>query len=571
MPTLEWIGKAAVVNHHRDVPFRLLKENKALTVGGSNSGNVLVQGDNLIALKALLPYYAGKVKCIYIDPPYNTGNEKWAYNDNVNSLEIKEWLGKVVGKEGDDLSRHDKWLCMMYPRLRLLKEFLQQDGVILISIDDNELASLKLLIAELFGEGNVLATLVWEKGKKGDSKFFSVTHEYIVVVAKNKSTLVKNDIKWRKRKEGIEKALDYYQSLRNQGLDHETIHKEMMKWYRSLPKGDPSKNHKHYKWSDDRGLYFAADFSGPDDGRDSRPRYDILHPVTGKPCRIPSTGWRWDPETTIQALNENPQRIHFGKDEKTIPCRKSYLFEIDEEPFTSVFYKDGRAATIAVENILGPGAFPFPKDVDVLVDLIGMICEKGDIILDSFAGSGTTAEVVLRLNHSDSGKRKFVLIELERDICREKTKKRIQSIISGYSIEGKKGNTIQVPGLGGGFTYYELGDTILNEDGFLNPDIMVQDLARFVFYLATESPMSEWREDTPFLGSSNGIGVYLMHPSIQQGQGDDVSVLTKESLEGLPPFDGPRIIYADSCLLTDEQLRKLQITFKQIPYSLEVS
>jgi adenine specific DNA methylase Mod len=161
MPSLDWIGKKAVVNHHKQVPFHLLRQNMELSAGDPDSKNLLVQGDNLVALKALLPYYAGQVKCIYIDPPYNTGNESWVYNDNVNSPEMREWLGKAVGKEAEDLSRHDKWLCMMYPRLVLLKEFLREDGVIFISIDDNELANLTVLLNEIFGVGNLLATLVW--------------------------------------------------------------------------------------------------------------------------------------------------------------------------------------------------------------------------------------------------------------------------------------------------------------------------------------------------------------------------------------------------------------------------
>src|SRR6266851_7703532 len=151
MPTLDWIGKKAVVNHHREVPYRLLHCNKGHSAGDADAGNLLVQGDNLLALKALLPYYAGKVKCIYIDPPYNTGNENWVYNDNVNSPEIRHWLGETVGKEAEDLSRHDKWLCMLYPRLRVLREFLADDGVILISIDDFESASCKQILCEIFG------------------------------------------------------------------------------------------------------------------------------------------------------------------------------------------------------------------------------------------------------------------------------------------------------------------------------------------------------------------------------------------------------------------------------------
>ncbi len=168
MPTLNWIGKEAVVKHHKNVPFRLLEPVHDLSCGPTDTGNLIVQGDNLHALKALLPRYAGQVKCIYIDPPYNTGNEGWVYNDNVNSPEIRRWLGEVVGKEGETLDRHDRWLSMMYPRLVLLKQFLREDGAIFVSIDDNEVGNLQALMREIFGTSNEVATVVWEKGKKGD-------------------------------------------------------------------------------------------------------------------------------------------------------------------------------------------------------------------------------------------------------------------------------------------------------------------------------------------------------------------------------------------------------------------
>ena len=264
MPTLNWIGKEAVVKHHKDVPFRLLEPVPELSCGpvqgdDKNSGNLIVQGDNLHALKSLLPRYAGQVKCIYIDPPYNTGNEGWVYNDNVNSLEIRKWLGEVVGKEGETLDRHDRWLSMMYPRLVLLRQFLREDGAIFVSIDDNEVGNLQALMREVFAASNEVATIVWEKGKKGDSKLVSVTHEYIVAFARNKALLKERKVRWRRKKPGIDAILEHYESLRKKhGDDHTAIRKEMMAWYRALPKGDPRKGHKHYNWSDKRGLYFAA-------------------------------------------------------------------------------------------------------------------------------------------------------------------------------------------------------------------------------------------------------------------------------------------------------------------------
>ena len=251
MPTLNWIGKEAVVKHHKEVPFRLLEPVPELSCPnpqtGADSGNLIVQGDNLHALKALLPRYAGQVKCIYIDPPYNTGNEGWVYNDNVNSPEIRRWLGEVVGKEGETLDRHDRWLSMMYPRLVLLKQFLRDDGAIFVSIDDNEVGNLQALMREVFGSSNEVATIVWEKGKKGDSKLVSVTHEYIVAFALNKALLKERKVKWRRKKPGVDEVLEYYDSLRHKhGDDHAKIRKEMMAWYRAMPKTDPRKAHKHY-------------------------------------------------------------------------------------------------------------------------------------------------------------------------------------------------------------------------------------------------------------------------------------------------------------------------------------
>ena len=565
MPTLDWIGKNAVVGHHKEVPYRLIKCDKDFSAGEAGEGNLLVEGDNLHALKALLPYYGGKVKCIYIDPPYNTGNEGWIYNDNVNSPEIKKWLGQVVGREAEDLSRHDKWLCMMYPRLVLLRLFLQEDGVAFISIDDNELTNLRLITEEIFGAGNVLATVVWEKGKKGDAKFFSVNHEYILAVARSKAKLIELNTKWRRRKAGADKVLTHYAELRKKhGSNHDLIREIIMKWYRALPADDPAKAHKHYNWSDDRGLYFAADFAGPDDGRENRPRYDIFHPVTNRPVKKPSTGWRWEEARTIQALAENPPRIHFGPDEKTIPCRKSYLFEIDSEPFPSVFYKDGRAATLEVESILGKGAFEFPKDTEIIAELISMVTNQDDLILDSFGGSGTTGHAVLRQNVADNGKRRFILVELDVTTCREKTAARLNKVISGY------GDT---PGLGGGFRYCTLAEPLFDERGQINSSVKFSDLAHHVFFTETGEPMPK-RPDkrTPLLGVHNGRAIYLLFNGIlgdKQPQGGNV--LTNDVLKILPPHAGARVIYGTACRLSANRLKREGVTFRQIPYEIKTT
>jgi adenine-specific DNA-methyltransferase len=570
MPTLNWIGKEAVVKHHKEVPFRLLEPVRDLSCGDSGSGNLIVQGDNLHALKALLPRYAGQVKCVYIDPPYNTGNEGWVYNDNVNSPEIRKWLGEVVGKEGETLDRHDRWLCMMYPRLVLLKQFLREDGAIFVSIDDNEVGSLQALMREVFGPANEVATIVWEKGKKGDSKLVSVTHEYIVAFARNKALLKERKVRWRRRKPGIDAVLEHYQNLRKKHSDdHNALRKEMMAWYRGLPKDDPRRTHKHYNCSDNRGLYFPDNFHGPDDGRENRPRYPILHPVTQQPCAMPSTGWRWEEETTKAALAEDPPRIHFGKDHTTIPNRKSYLFEIDEEPMMSVFYKDGRAATLEVESMLGAGAFPFPKDSEVISDLVGMVVEPGDLVLDSFGGSGTTAHAVLRLNQHLKDPVRFILIELNDDVAQNKTRERVRKAVDGYTpLAGKK--RVPVEGLGGGFQFCRLSAVPLFEaEGQIRRDVTFAQLAEFVWFAETGTGYTG-QADSPLLGVHEGRAIYLLYNGILKDRSAaGGNVLSGPVFDVLPKFAGPKVIYAAANRMGGRAARE-GITFKQTPYALEV-
>ena len=575
MPVLDWIGKKAVVNHHREVPYRLLHCDRAKSVGDPDAGNLLVQGDNLDALKALLPYYAGTVKCVYIDPPYNTGNENWVYNDNVDSPEIRSWLGHAVGKEAEDLSRHDKWLCMMYPRLRLLKEFLTEDGCIVASIDENELSSLTFLLDEIFGRQNRAGTLVWQKGKKGDAKLIPIVHEYIVVYAKSKSVLIANDVKWRRRKPGADEVLEYYQQMRSEaGDDHVAIRKSMMAWFRSLSKDDPRKAHKHYNWSDDRGLYFPDNFAGPDDGRENRPRYDIIHPITGKCCAKPSTGWRWDEDTTKQALLETPPRVHFGKDETTIPCRKSYLYEIDREPLQSVFYKDGRAGTLEVEGMLGKGAFQFPKDTDVLSEIMGVLTGPNDIILDSFAGSGSTGHAVLKLNEVANSQRKFILVEIDATTAKEKAAERLRLAISGYLHKGQNNKAIH--GLGSGFRFCTLGEPLFDADGSVNSVVTFADLSAHVFFCDTGSPIPKRADgSSPLIGTFHERAIYLLFSPASMGLADSKAgnVLTAAVLRTLPVpkpgFTGARIVYGEGCTVPDDRLAAAGVTFRQVPYQIE--
>ncbi|MEF8714057.1 MAG: site-specific DNA-methyltransferase [Accumulibacter sp.] len=396
------------------------------SVDWDTTQNLMIEGDNLEVLKLLQKSYTGKVKLIYIDPPYNTGKD-FVYPDNFqdnikNYLELTRQIeggAKITSNTEASGRFHTDWLNMMYPRLRLAKSLLNSVGAIMVACDDNELSRLLLAMDEIFGEENFVGQVVWQRSKKGDAKLIATVHEYIVCYVRDKSAVLAQGV-WRRPKEGADEVLAKYAELKaSLANNHEATRAAIMEWYRELPEGDPRKSHKHYNWSDDRGLYFAADFAGPDDGRESRPRHDILHPVTKRPCKKPSTGWRWDEEKTNWALTQVPPRVHFGQDESTIPTRKSYLFEINSEPYSSVFYRDGRSATLEVEDLVGKGWFQFPKNTDVLAEVIELVTKPEDTILDFFAGSGSTGHAVMKVNAAHQSKRKFVLVQLPEPTGKE--------------------------------------------------------------------------------------------------------------------------------------------------------
>ena len=390
------------------------------SVDWDTTKNIFIEGDNLQVLKLLQKSYANKIKMIYIDPPYNRDKD-FIYPDKFQE-DMNTYLRYTgqIDDEGFKLSsdtektgrRHTRWINMIYPRLKLAKSLLKRDGVIFISIDDREVNYLRTICNEIFGEENFVAQIVWQKSKKGDSKLIAVVHEYILCYTKDKISAIESGI-WRLHKKGVNGVLDKYQSLRQKyEANHVRIREEMMAWYRGLKNSDPQKSHKHYNWSDENGLYFAADLAGPDDGRKNRPRHDILHPATGKSCKKPSTGWRWDKKKTEWAMSQSPPRIHFGDDETTVPNRKIYLEEASVEPFGSHFYQDGRTATLQVEELLGDGVFQFPKNTSILSKLINLVTEKNDIILDFYAGSGSTAHACFELNHEANSSRRFILVQL---------------------------------------------------------------------------------------------------------------------------------------------------------------
>jgi len=415
-----WAGRADAFRAVQTPSAASLRPAPEESVNWDTTRHLFIEGENLEVLKLLYKSYYGRVKMIYIDPPYNTGND-FIYRDDY-SQPRRAYLEKTgqVDAEGNVLTSnpeasgryHSDWLTMMYPRLFLARQLLTEDGALFVSIGEQEVHNLRLLLHEIFGEENFVATIIWQKSKRGDSKLIAQIHEYVLVAVKDRDSAVRSG-SWRKPKKGADEVLSHYEKLRRRlGDNHEAISEQMREWYKSLPKRDPRRQHEHYRWSDSRGLYFADNFAGPDDGRESRPRYDIIHPVTGKPCKKPRTGWRWDEERTKRALAADPPRIHFGPDEATVPCRKTYLTDTSAEPFSSVFYRDGRAATLELKSLVGTSAMDFPKNTDVLQELVELIPDSDALVMDFFAGSCPMAQAVLQQNHQDGGNRRFLMVQL---------------------------------------------------------------------------------------------------------------------------------------------------------------
>lgn len=519
MPTLNWIGKDKVVNHHLDVPFRTLEKQYTFAAEGQDDGgNMIIHGDNLDALKALLPMYEGKVKCIYIDPPYNTGNEGWVYNDNVNDPKIRKWLGEVVGREGEDLSRHDKWLCMMYPRLKLLHKLLADDGGIFISIDDAEFYNLRSICNEIFGESNFITTVIWRKNysPKGTAKHFSEDHDYILVFAKN------SDI-W---------------------VPHKMPRTEKQNKAYKNPDNDP------------RGLWKSSDLSARN--YYSKGLYSITTP-SGRKIIGPPEGSYWRvSEEKFRALDQD-NRIWWGMDGNNVPSIKRFLSEVAEGivPQTYWPYEEVGHTQDAKKEIkqIFNGGMPFdtPKPCRLIERILQIASDPDSIILDSFAGSGTTAHAVLNMNKTDRGHRKFVLLEM-MDYADSITAERVKRIIKGYG-EGKNA----VAGIGGGFSYYELGEPLL-VDGQLNPHVSEDKIRAYVYYTETREAIPARKADEKYLlGVHNDFAYYFYYEQ------DRVTTLNHSFLRTIKTRSQGYLVYADVNTLSAEEMEKYRISFKKIP------
>ena len=427
----EWKGKAECLRLAQKRSSGTLRPCPAESVNWDTTQNLYIEGDNLEVLKLLQSAYYRKVKMIYIDPPYNTGNDFVYADDFADPLaRYKEVTQQTTKSNPETMGRyHTNWLNMMYPRLRLAANLLRDDGVIFISIDDAELYNLKKVLDEVFGEENFLATLIWEKTRKNDARFFSVGHEYIIVYCKNITWLREKNTYWREDKPGAREIYEEYLKLRSKyGEDYKAMEAELKDFYNNLPKDHPAKKHARYNKVDENGVWRDHDISWPGGGG---PRYDVIHPVTGKPCKVPPSGWRFPSPERMQEMIDKGYVI-FRKDHTEPPIRKSYLVRkmgrlsedesVGKQVMGTYFYRSALQATNEVADLLGPRIFDYPKDREILMRLINYVTtpQENDIILDFFSGSATTAHAVMQLNAEDGGNRRFILVQLP-EVCDEKS------------------------------------------------------------------------------------------------------------------------------------------------------
>ena len=547
MPTLEWIGKSKVINHHQEVPFRVLERKYSFDENGQHnedngSENMIIRGDNLEALKALLPRYEGRVKCVYIDPPYNTGNEGWVYNDNVNDPKIKKWLGEVVGKEGEDLTRHDKWLCMMYPRLKLLQKLLADDGVIFVSLDFHEQPVMRLIMDEIFGVSNYVSEIacVNKPSGRSDDKYIATAHESIIVYRKSPLLVLggfepEEKITKRYNKRDTDGRLYREEDLRKRGTHDERTDR-------------PNLFYPFFFNQETGKLIVGNNDEKTPDG------FMRIEPMKSKDVQ---GTWRWGQDTAIAQKTYIHPRYMPNKQQWSL-FEWEYLDERGAaKPTTLWDFKDvnSERGTEVFIKYLGfkKEDFPNPKPVGTIQRILQIATTADDIILDSFAGSGTTAHAVLNMNKADGGHRKFILVEM-MDYADSITAERVKRVIRGYG-EGKNA----VEGTGGNFSFYDLGEPLLHGD-MLNENVGVEKIREYVYFTDTKASLPESHPDEPyFMGVHIGSAYYFYYEK------QAVTTLNREFLHTVKTEADAYVIYADLCTLSEAELEKYHITFKKIP------
>ena len=545
MPTLNWIGKDKVISHHQDVPYRVLEHKYGFTAQNGDqtepteSGNKIIHGDNLEALKSLLPEYEGKVKCIYIDPPYNTGNKDWVYNDNIDHPKMQKWLentlkAKAENKDAtvaiDDLTRHDKWLCMIYPRLRLLQKLLDDDGAIFISIDDNEQANLKIICDEIFGIRNFVGTYFWYKSGTPPNLSHKIKRniEYVLCYSKtvnsNKFTGVQKE---SKSDDPITKPQNSFKDLK---FKPNTL---KIKLKDGVIK---------------KGIYGTTKF--PNELLNDL----IIENGTNKNEVSFKNRFIWVQEKLDEEL-ENKTLVKINSKSLVISYKKqNYAKEVPPNFIdSSVGVDTTENAGRMLHEIFGQKVFDFPKTPSLIEYIINFLCDKNSIILDSFAGSGTTAHAVLNLNKQDGGNRKFILVEME-EYANDITAERIKRVTKGYG-KGKK----EVEGTGGAFDFYELGLSLFDDKQNLNEKVAIEKIREYIWFSETRTPFKAPKEINYFLGKKDDSVYYFIYEK------NKLTTLDYDALELIKTKGEQYVIYADNCLLPKDFMAKNNIIFKKIP------
>ncbi|MBC6414445.1 MAG: site-specific DNA-methyltransferase [Chromatiales bacterium] len=559
MPLLDFKGKSIIYTHHLSVPFKALKVDEKKSMPPKNSkgkkqepsldDNLIINGDNLHALKSLLPRYAGKIKCIYIDPPYNTGNEGWKYNDNVNDPLLTEWLKNEVGV--DDLERHDKWLCMMWPRLQLLKELLSEDGVIFVSIGSDEIHNLINMLNEIFQTEKPLATFIWKKrsGVNDSKNFISEDHDYIICYSKTEKFVLR----------GIKKDFHNYDN----------------------PDNDP------------RGPWTKGDLTC-NKTKEERPNlfYTIKDPKTGNRYKCnPDRVWGTDKKGMEKLISQN--KVIFPLKKGGAPGYKRHLSEVrsDRKPISTLIEQVNKnssidelneptimqthmnnQATEEISSIFGRKIFDYPKPKKLIEDLIFQSTNQDDTILDSFAGSGTTAHAVLALNKEDGGNRKFILVECEQ-YANTITAERVRRVIKGVP-QAKDENLKN--GLGGSFTYCTLGEEISKENLLQRKSLPSYDtLAKYVFYTATgQSLRSLTQRDDFYIAKLNdGTAFFVIYQPKSKFLRSNDSALNLDRKKAVQKIMKRRgcskaVVFATACFCSQKELSKANISFSRLPFAI---
>ena len=506
MPTLHWLNDDEARRATQGVPYRLLEEDPALSYGDAQTQNMLIQGDNLAALKSLLPYYAGQVKCIYIDPPYNTGSAFKHYDDNI---------------------QHSTWLSLIYPRLELLRDFLSVDGSIWVSIDDSEAHYMKVILDEIFGRNNFIASNVWQKRYSRENReAIGDVHEYVMVYAINPQA---------------------FKETRNRI----SLSDNQKKIYKN-PNNDP------------KGLWRPI----PMTAQGYRPNQ--MYPIT-----TPTGVIHHPPEGRCWSLIEPEYKklleaglIYFGKDNNSQPNVKRYLSNVDGFvpwtwwPSDEVGHTDESKKEMQV--LFGKdNVFETPKPERLLERVLTIATNSGDLVLDSFLGSGTTAAVAHKMG------RRYIGIEMGEHAVTHCVP-RLKKVVDGE--QGGISNTLKWQG-GGGFRFYRLGEPVFDENNHINPHVTYPALAAHCWFSETKTPLpiKQGVEKTPLLGMHNGTAYYLLFNGILGDLNPEGgNVLTQKLLRILPSFAGPKVIYGEVSLLDEARLRAEGITFKKIPYELSV-